>query len=98
MEKKVVHIEYHENPKLWLDVAIYDPESDSYEVKFIHPSHHAEVESISDLLKDVEFEDPSLLRDWQAFMNALRMLADQWLLSLDVIILTRSGEVIESED
>jgi hypothetical protein len=95
LEKKVVHIVYHENPQHWLDVAIYDPKGDSYEVKYIHPSHHAEVDSIAELLKGVEFEDPALLRDWQAFMNALRMLGDQWLLSLDVIILTRSGEVIE---
>ena len=93
--RKIVKIVYHENPELTLDVAVYYPDSTEYRIRYIHPRHHAEVETISKLLKRVEFDDPKMLTDWQGFMNALRMLPDQYIRSLDVIYLTRSGEVIE---
>ena len=95
--RKIVQIVYHENPELKLDVAVYYPDSTEYRIRYIHPSHHAEVEKISKLLKGVEFDDPKMLTDWQGFMNALRMLPDQYMRSLDVIYLTRSGEVIEDQ-
>jgi hypothetical protein len=93
--RKIVKIVYHENPELTLDVAVYYPESTEYRIRYIHPRHHAEVEDTSKLLKGVEFDEPKTLTDWQGFMNALRMLPDQYLRSLDVIYLTRSGEVFE---
>jgi hypothetical protein len=93
--RKIVQIVYHENPKLRLDVAVYYPESTEYRIRYIHPSHHAEVENISKLLKGIEFDEPKMLTDWQGFMNALRMLPDQYIRSLDVIYLTRAGEVIQ---
>jgi hypothetical protein len=96
--RKIVRIVYHENPKITLDVAVYYPESTEYRIRYIHPSHHAEVEKISNLLKGVQFEEPKMLTDWHAFMNALRMLPDQYIRSLDVIYLTRAGEVIEESD
>jgi hypothetical protein len=96
--RKIVQIVYHENPKITIDVAVYYPESTEYRIRYIHPSHHAEVEQISKLLKGVQFDEPSMLTDWHAFMNALRMLPDQYLLLLDVIYLTRTGDVIEEHD
>lgn len=93
--RKIVQIVYHENPKLTLDVAVYYPESTEYKIRYIHPSHHAEVEDISKLLKRIEFDDPKMLTDWHGFMNALRTLPDQYLRSLDVIYLARTGIVIE---
>ncbi|MHA1925025.1 MAG: hypothetical protein ACXABV_00775 [Candidatus Thorarchaeota archaeon] len=96
--RKIVQIVYHENPKLKLDVAVYYPESTEYRIRYIHPSHHAEVENISKLLKGVEFDEPKTLTDWHGFMNALRTLPDQYIRSLDVIYLTRTGEVIRDPE
>lgn len=96
--RKIVQIVYNENPKLKLDVAVYYPDSTEYRIRYIHPTHHAEVENISMLLKGVEFDEPRTLTDWHGFMNALRMLPDQYIRSLDVIYLTRSGEVMEDPE
>ncbi|MFX0107249.1 MAG: hypothetical protein ACFE7R_03115 [Candidatus Hodarchaeota archaeon] len=96
--RKVVQIVYHENPQLKLDAVVYYPDTVDYRISYIHPSHHAEVDSIEKLLKGVQFDDPALLRDWHSFMNALRMLPDQYIRSLDVIILTQAGDVIEEEE
>ena len=96
--RKIIKIVYHENPELTLDVAVYYPMSTEYKIRYIHPSHHAEVENISKLLKGVEFDELKMLTDWHGFMNALRMLPDQYIRSLDVIYLTRSGEVIEESE
>ena len=93
--RKIVQIVYNENPGLTLDAAVYYPESTEYKIRYIHPSHHAEVKNISKLLKGIEFDDPKTLTDWHAFMNALRMLPDQYIRSFDVIYLTRTGEVIK---
>ncbi|MHA2004949.1 MAG: hypothetical protein ACW960_12690 [Candidatus Thorarchaeota archaeon] len=92
--RKIVRIVYNANTELTLDVAVYYPESTEYRIRYIHPSHHAEVENISKLLKGIEFDDPKMLTDWHGFMNALRMLPDQYIRSLDVIYLTRTGEVL----
>lgn len=92
--RKIVQIVYNENPKITLDVAVYYPESTEYRIRYIHPSHHAEVEKISNLLKGVQFDEPKMLTDWHAFTNALRMLPDQYIRMLDVIYLTRAGEVV----
>ncbi|MFW9887370.1 MAG: hypothetical protein ACFFER_04270 [Candidatus Thorarchaeota archaeon] len=96
--RKIVQIVYNENPKLKLDVAVYYPDSSEYRIQYIHLTHHAEVENISKLLTGGEFNEPKLLTDWHGFMNALRMLPDQYIRSLDVIYLTRSGEVIEDSE
>ena len=96
--RKIVQIVYHENHTLTLDVAVYYPDSTEYRIRYIHPTHHAEIENISNLLKGVEFDDPKLLTDWQGFMNALRMLPDQYLRSLDVVYLTQAGTVIEDSE
>jgi hypothetical protein len=95
MDRRQIRIVYHENPRLMVDAVVYDAETSTYEIRFIHPNHHAEVGSVADLQRDVQFDDPLLLRDWHAFMNALQMLPDQYLRSLDVIILTKTGEVME---
>lgn len=96
--RKVVQIVYNENSKLKLDVAVYYPDSTEYRIRYIHPNHHAEVENISGLLKGVSFEDPKMITDWHGFMNALRMLPDQYIRSLDVIYLTRTGEVVKDQE
>lgn len=96
--RKIVQIVYNENPQLKLDVAVYYPDSTEYRIRYIHPTHHAEVENISKLLKDVELDEPRMITDWHRFMNALRMLPDQYIRSLDVIYLTRSGEVIKDSE
>jgi hypothetical protein len=95
LNRKIVRIIYHENPEILLDVAVYDAESTSYEIRYIHPSHHAEVDNIEELRQGVTFEVPAFLRDWIGFLNALQMLPDQYIRDLDVIVLTRAGEVIE---
>jgi len=96
--RKIVQIVYNENPKLKLDVAVYYPESTEYRIRYIHPNHHTEVEKISKLLKGIEFDEPKMLTDWHGFMNALRMLPDQYIRSLDVIYLSRTGEVFEDPE
>ncbi|MGD9381011.1 MAG: hypothetical protein PVI03_01050 [Candidatus Thorarchaeota archaeon] len=93
--RKIVQIVYNANPEFTLDVAVYYPESTEYRIRYIHPSHHTEVEKISKLLKGIEFDDPKMLTDWHGFINAIRMLPDQYIRSLDVIYLTRTGEVIK---
>jgi hypothetical protein len=97
MTRKMVRIVYHENPELVLDIAVYDADSLSYQIKYIHPAHHAEVDSVDDLRSGIQFEEPTHIKEWQDFMNALYMLPDQYIRSLDVIVLTRAGEVIEEE-
>lgn len=97
MTRKIVRIVYHENPNLVLDIAVYDPENPSYQIKYIHPSHHAEVDSVEDLRSGIQFDEPANIKHWQDFMNALYMLPDQYIRSLDLIVLTRAGEVIEEE-
>ncbi len=97
LTRKIVRIVYHENPELILDIAVYDAESPSYQIKYIHPAHHAEVDSVEDLRSGVQFDETARIKDWQDFMNAVYMLPDQYIRSLDVIVLTRAGEVMEKE-
>ncbi len=96
--RKIVQVVYHEDPKLKLDVAVYYPDNVEYRIRYIHPSHHAEMENVSNLLKGVQFDDLRMLTEWHGFMNALRMLPDQYLRSLDVIYLTRAGAVVEEHN
>lgn len=97
MDRRQIRIVYNENPRLTLDAVVYDSRSSTYEIRFIHPNHHVEVENVAALQRDVEFEDALLLRDWQTFMNALQMLPDHYLRALDAIILTKSGEVVKEK-
>lgn len=97
LTRKIVRIVYHESPELILDIAVYDAESPSYHIKYIHPAHHAEVDSVEDLRSGIQFDETTRIKDWQDFMNAVYMLPDQYIRSLDVIVLTRAGEVMEKE-
>lgn len=89
---KKVTIEFDENPRVSLEVLIYDPEGD-YDIRYIHPVTKIEVERIGDLLQGLPGDEATLLKDWHDFINAIRLVTDRTLLSNDRIILLRDGTI-----